>query len=157
MNAPVPIEKRKPLTRREALQLAFDQDGRCKCGCGEKLDALREGVTDEHRVPLALGGTNDLSNRELWRAPCSAAKTKRDRAAIAKAKRLSGETGNAPKRPIRGRTQIQSRGFDKTRSRGFDGQVRPRTTRGHTAEDVSAAKSTASREAKRPNNTSGDL
>ena len=98
---PVTIEKRKPLTRAETIALSVDQNGRCGCGCGKKLDALREGVIDEHRVALALGGTNDLSNRELWRAPCSAAKTAgQDAPAIAKAKRLAGETCTAPGRPI---------------------------------------------------------
>ena len=39
--------------------------------------------------------------------PCHALKTKRDVAAIAKVKRIRGETCNGPKRPIR------SRGFPK--------------------------------------------
>ena len=87
---PVPIEPRRPLTRREVIELAVRQSGRCACPCGEKLDALREGVTDEHRIPLALGGTNDLTNRELWRTPCAKAKTAgKDAPAIAKAKRIA--------------------------------------------------------------------
>ena len=86
---PVAIEPRRPLTRRETIELAVRQGGRCGCGCGDKLDALREGVTDEHRIPLAMGGTNDLSNRELWRTPCAKQKTaKADQPAIAKVKRI---------------------------------------------------------------------
>lgn len=87
---PIPIEPRRPLTRREVIELAVRQSGRCACPCGEKLDALREGVTDEHRIALALGGTNDLTNRELWRTPCAKAKTAgKDAPAIAKAKRIA--------------------------------------------------------------------
>lgn len=101
------VEKRRPLTRIEIITLAVEQGGKCGCGCGEKLDAAREGVIDEHRIPLELTGTNDLSNRALYRKPCAAEKTKADHAAIAKAKRLAGETCNGPRR------QIPSRGFQK--------------------------------------------
>jgi len=94
-------EKRRPLNRAEMAHLCITQNGRCGCGCGEKLDALREGIIDEHRVPLALGGSNDLSNREAWRKPCAKAKTsEKDAPAIARAKRLAGETCTGPKREI---------------------------------------------------------
>lgn len=86
---PVTIEKRRPLTRREVMHLMVEQGGRCKCPCGEKLQPMTEGVTDEHRIPLAMGGSNDLANRELWRTPCSKAKTAgKDQPAIAKVKRI---------------------------------------------------------------------
>jgi hypothetical protein len=90
MNRPaVVIEPRRPLARREVIELAVRQSGRCACPCGEKLNALTEGVTDEHRIALALGGTNDLANRELWRTPCAKAKTaKKDQPAIAKCNRI---------------------------------------------------------------------
>ena len=102
------VEKRRPLTRVEIITLAVEQNGRCGCGCGEKLDAVREGVIDEHRIPLELTGANDLSNRALYRKPCAVKKTKDDHAAIAKCKRLAGETCAGPtKRPI------PSRGFEK--------------------------------------------
>lgn len=111
-------EKRKPLTRREVIELAVRQGGKCGCGCGVKLDALREGVVDEHLIPLEIReNANALDNRALFRKPCADAKTKADRKAIAKVKRLAGETCTGPRRPIR------SRGFDKTRSRKFDGTV----------------------------------
>lgn len=98
---PVTIEKRRVLTRVEVIELTVRQLGKCGCGCGGKLDAMREGVTDEHVIALALGGSNDLDNRELWRTPCSQAKTaKKDAPAIAKAKRLAGETRTGPARKI---------------------------------------------------------
>lgn len=113
------VEPRRPLTRREIIELAVRQAGRCGCGCGEKLDALTEGVIDEHVIPLELLGSNDLKNRELWRKPCSDAKTKKDRTSIAKAQRLAGETCGAPtKHPIK------SRGFGHL-TRKFDGSIGP--------------------------------
>lgn len=113
------VEKRRPLTRIEIITLAVEQGGRCGCGCGIKLDAVREGVIDEHVVPLELTGTNDLRNRALYRKPCAVEKTKADHGAIAKCKRLAGETCQGPKRPIPSRgfskpttpIKIQSRGF----------------------------------------------
>lgn len=112
------VETRRVLSRRQTIELAVRQNGRCGCGCGVKLDALKEGVIDEHIIPLELTGSNDLENRALFRKPCAAKKTTDDFAKIAKAKRLAGETCTKPKgRPI------QSRGFDKTVSRKFDGSV----------------------------------
>ncbi len=110
---PVPIEPRRPLTRREVIELAVRQSGRCACPCGEKLDALREGVTDEHRIPLALGGTNDLTNRELWRTPCAKAKTAgKDAPAIAKAKRITARIDGTrrPRQPIPARADPWPKG-----------------------------------------------
>jgi len=116
----VAIEPRRPLSRRDTIELAVRQGGRCGCGCGGKLDALSEGVIDEHVIPLARGGSNDLENRALWRKPCAVEKTKGDRTADAKVKRLRGET--CAGEPAR---KLQGRGFDKTRTRGFDGKIRP--------------------------------
>lgn len=120
---PVTIEKRRVLTRVEVIELAVRQGGKCGCGCGGKLDAMREGVTDEHVIALALGGSNDLDNRELWRTPCSQAKTaKRDAPAIAKAKRLAGETCQGPTKTIPTRVRAwPPKGSRKIKSRPFGG------------------------------------
>lgn len=111
-------EKRVPLTAKQRAQLALDQNGRCGCGCGERLDHAREGTIDEHIVALALGGSNDLSNRAIWRKPCSTVKTAMDMAYIARAKRLAGETCTGE--PAR---KLQGRGFGSI-IRGFDGRVK---------------------------------
>lgn len=86
---PVHIDKRKPLTRRQALQLMLDQNGRCGCGCGVKLDPMGEGVIDEHVIPLEIReNANELANRSLYRKPCAARKTPGDLKAIAKCRRI---------------------------------------------------------------------
>lgn len=121
-------EKRKPLTRLQFATLILQQEGRCGCGCGKKLKPDR--IIDEHVVALDFLGSNDLSNRSLWDADCSKAKTARDLSAAAKGKRLRMEKGQQARRKarggsaIKGRSEINSRGFDKTKSRGFDGKVR---------------------------------
>lgn len=96
------VEKRRPLTRAEFGQLMIDQSGRCGCGCGERLQPLTEKVIDEHLISLAAGGTNDLTNRRLYRKPCATAKTKADQGVIASVKRLEArETGTRrPRKPI---------------------------------------------------------
>lgn len=70
-------ERRKPLTRKEYVELYMRQDGRCPC-CGQKLE-VKGGdeveIIDEHVNPLWRGGTNDLWNRELWCRPCTKPKT----------------------------------------------------------------------------------
>lgn len=124
-----PTEKRKPLTRREVMQLMLDQEGKCGCGCGVKLNPMTEGVIDEHRVPLAMGGTNELSNRHLFRKPCATVKTGKggDLTMIAKAKRQGGETGQHARREACGGGSIKQRpdpwpakGSRKLKSRGFE-------------------------------------
>lgn len=83
------VEERKPLTKLQRARLMESQKGICGCGCGGKLDDAREGIIDEHVQALGLLGSNDMSNRQLWRKPCSAAKTyERDIPAISKAKRI---------------------------------------------------------------------
>ena len=122
----IEIEPRKPLTKKQRAEIALRQDGMCGCGCGVKLNHAREGTIDEHVIPLALGGTNDLENRQLWRKPCAAEKTKADFGRIAKAKRQSGTTGQQARRKKENYRPIPSKPFDKTVTRGFDGKVRKR-------------------------------
>ena len=109
-------EKRKPLTRRQFAELLIQQACRCGCGCGKALKADR--IVDEHLVPLHSLGANDLSNRSLWDRDCSKAKTVREAPALAKGRRIRGEVGNGPKRPIRSRG-FQKGASAKIRSRGF--------------------------------------
>lgn len=124
----VTIEKRKPLTRAQALELAINQAGRCGClKCGLKLRPLVEGVVDEHIIPLTLGGSNAIENRSLWRKPCSAAKTHGKSGDLSrgfKAKRQAGERKPRVKRPIRSNPKINSRPFATRRKAGTEARIR---------------------------------
>lgn len=132
MTSAAQIEKRRPLTRAEFGQLMIDQECRCACGCGEKLQPMTEGVIDEHLRALALLGTNALENRALYRKPCARKKTdEQDTPRIAKAKAQAGETGQYARRQKRGHGSIQSRGFDNTRTKRFDGSVVARPQKAH--------------------------
>ena len=112
---PEPVEptERKRLTAAERATLLERQDHDCPT-CGASLVwAVVDGkpvygpMIDEHIIPLELGGSNDLSNRELWCVPCAKAKTRADRKAIAKVAR------------IRRREAGEERPKQKIRSRGF--------------------------------------
>lgn len=121
------VEDRKPLTAKQRAELALAQGGVCGCGCGGKLDDVREKIIDEHVQPLGLQGSNDLANRSLWRRPCSDAKTYgKDLPTIAKAKAQAGETGQYARRKKRGKSLIPSRPANSV-SRGFNG--RPKLTK----------------------------
>lgn len=115
------VETRKPLTRREIVELAVRQLGKCGCGCGFKLDAMVEGVIDEHLIPLEQTGSNDLKNRALYRKPCAAAKTKTDARNTAKCKRLAGETCAEPSR-----RPMPSRPFPTDLRKRMNGKVERR-------------------------------
>ncbi len=83
----------------------------------------------EHLHALALGGDDTPENRRLVHWSCADIKTRGTKATtagsdiqqIAKGKRLRGETGQG-----RMKRKIQSRGFDKTKTRRLDGTVIPR-------------------------------
>jgi len=87
----------------------------------------------EHRVPVALGGSNDDENLYPALVKPHALKTKDDVKRIAKAKRQSGiEGGQAARRAKRGFGLIQSRNEwpkgVKIQSRGFQRKPKGRET-----------------------------
>lgn len=119
---PVEIHPRKGFTPKQRAEVLLAGGGRCAV-CRDKIRAA-EAWEVEHRVPLGLGGSNDPANLEPVHAACHKGKTAADVAAIAKAKRLSGETGADRKKqaiPSRGfpkdgpKRKIPSRGFPKRR------------------------------------------
>ena len=115
----VEIEKRRYLSDSEKRRRWFECKGLCAV-CRQRCGAIGPTVIWDHRVPLALGGTNDPANFEPNHASvCAAEKTRRDIAAIAKAKRLSSPS-KRQKRKIAGRS------FSKELTRGFDGKVKER-------------------------------
>jgi hypothetical protein len=118
--APVELAPRAAMTAARKRRVWEAHQGRCEeCGKGVPMEGPL--VAYDHIIPLALGGADtDANLQPLCTVPCHARKTAHDIWRIAKAKRQGGETGKATKRPIR------SPSFDTTRSKGFDGKVRPR-------------------------------
>jgi 5-methylcytosine-specific restriction endonuclease McrA len=101
-----------PAERRELMERQADRCASCDASlvlAGTPLRILAP-MIDEHLIPLALGGSNDLRNRALYCIGCAKAKTAKDLGDIAKAKRLAFKHGGGRK-PTAG--QIRSRGFQK--------------------------------------------
>jgi 5-methylcytosine-specific restriction enzyme A len=108
MNEPVIPERRKPLTRKQRLE-AHDRHGGTCCVCLLPI-AAGEPFIDEHIIPLALGGTNEQTNRGMAHIPCAKAKTRVDQNMIAKAIRMRARHLGIKKRTGR---KLQSRGFSR--------------------------------------------
>ena len=79
-------------------------------------------MIDEHIIPLWAGGSNDLSNRALYCVDCAKAKTKREATARGKVNRLIKSADPSTRKPSR----LRGRGFDRSKTRRFDGTVVPR-------------------------------
>ena len=78
----------------------------------------------DHINPDWFSGCNKLSNCQVICDYCDHRKTARDIKAIAKAKRIRRKADPATRK--RPRRVLRSRGFDKTRTRKFSGEVVPR-------------------------------
>ena len=113
---PVEATPRKRLTRAERVAILKRQEHRCAGPCEASLiwswveeRPVYGPMIDEHIVPLELGGSNELSNRELRCIDCAKEKTRADRKVIAKVarirRRLAGEE--------RQKQKIRSRGFPR--------------------------------------------
>lgn len=74
--------KRKPLTRHQKSKMFLAAGGIC-CVCGLKIDGARE-AWDEHILPLADGGTNDMENRAPAHERCAKDKTRKESTSRAK-------------------------------------------------------------------------
>lgn len=111
---------RRSLRAWETAQLMQQQAGFC-AGCGTKLYA---GFFDaDHIIPLACGGTNDLTNFQLLCKVCHNAKSRgEDIPTAAKIRRLKGETGQRARRERNG-SKLKNRGFDKSLRKRMDGTV----------------------------------
>ena len=113
---PLEATPRKRLTALERITILTRQHDRC-AGCGESLIWTEvEGrpvygpMIDEHILPLELGGSNDLINRELRCVSCAKAETREDRKRIDKARRLRAKQKPRSEWP-RTSAPIRSRGF----------------------------------------------
>ena len=110
-------EKRRGFTARDVAAVFIKYEARC-AKCREKVSLGNYAI--DHIQAIDHLGAHSLENWQLLCTPCHAVKTASDVKASAKGRRIRGETGNGHKQPIR------SRGFDKTRTKGFDGKVRER-------------------------------
>lgn len=116
---------RKSFTAKDRARIFTAHGGICG------LSGVKIGPTDawhiEHRVPVALGGSNDDENLYPALVEPHKDKTRDDVKRIAKAKRQSGvEGGQKARRDKRGFGLIQSRVFDKTLRKKFNGKVEKR-------------------------------
>ena len=102
----VETPKRKPLTPWQLATLYLAQGGRCK-KCKVKI---QQGFCeDDHIIPLACGGTNDIENRQLLCPPCHSIKTNtKDKQTSAKIKRNQGIKGQRARRAKYG-SQLKGR------------------------------------------------
>lgn len=121
--------KRKPLTRRQAVEIVLSQEGRCSI-CRNKLQSGN--IHYDHIVALELGGADDPSNiQAICRVPCHHEKTfgrksttlGSDIHAIAKTKRI-GRGGKKRRGPA-----IKSAGFSKSLRKRMDGTVERRASK----------------------------
>ena len=83
---------------------------------GERIDI-------DHVHQLATGGADDESNMRPLHPWCHAIKTREDAKVRGKIRRLNGTTKKRAGKPIR------SRGFDRSKTRKFNGTVIPRAPR----------------------------
>jgi hypothetical protein len=128
----VEAPKRRPMTKARKVRIWTARNGLCG-ECGEPVPMLGKGVRYDHRGVLWI--TLDDSDDAIWpiHAACDARKTPGDISTVAKIKRLirdaDPETRKRAKRAIPAGRPLQGRGFDKSRSKGFDRVVRERGAR----------------------------
>jgi len=116
---PVFIHPRKSFSAKDRARIFALYDG--ICGISKRKIQAGEAWEIEHRIPLALGGTNDDDNLYPALVEPHKGKTRTDKGAIAKCKRIEARLNGTR----RERKPIPSRGFpvggpkQKIQSRGF--------------------------------------
>jgi len=110
----IELHDRKPLTKKQRVELFFERKGEC-CICHGNIHVGEKWI-DEHIKPLAMGGTNDWSNRGCAHVDCAKGKTKVDVKQIAKAKRVEAKHIGATqsKSPIQSRPFVSRLKLDKS-------------------------------------------
>ncbi|WP_417724592.1 HNH endonuclease [Salipiger sp.] len=126
--------RRKKLTPAQRLDVLHSNGGVCYL-CNEPINLARirrgeaEGFEVEHIHALALGGGDDPSNWRPAHISCHKKKTRRDRRAMAKARRGEAKRNGTAK--PRFKKKIASRGFDKgPLMKRPDGEIVDRKTGG---------------------------
>lgn len=90
------MQKRRYLSASEKLAVVKRQDGKCACGCQEKLEV--GSIDFHHAVPLQFGGDNSLHNFRALIKKHHLEITKKDTKARAKADRIAKREGLMKKR-----------------------------------------------------------
>jgi hypothetical protein len=113
---------RHRFTEREVIEALIRTGHEIRCFRTKAIIDLEsvKRLEREHPTPLKLGGKDDPTNAAYSLSEAHKAQTKKDRKAIAKVDRILGITCSGPTK------KIPARGFDKTKTRKFDGSVVPR-------------------------------
>lgn len=120
---PVLATPRKTMTREHRERILDRQDGHCG-GCMKDVGWFALPFEVDHIIPIWFNGADADFNLVALCKPCHKIKTATDIKAIAKAKRRMAKFAEtSPFKPSR----LRSRGFDKTKTRSFTGQVRERS------------------------------
>ena len=130
MTVDVEIHRRRAMTYGEKLR-RWDEVGRVCMVCKLPCAPAGPDVIWDHRVPLAIGGTNDLANMEPHHAGgCAKRKTAQDARTRAKVNRLRKTAENAERpsgtAPAPRKRHLRSRGFQTRLRKRMDGTVEPR-------------------------------
>jgi len=122
VNTPMVLERvvvppRRPATPKDKRTAYHRANGVCEV-CDRPVKP-EEAVYD-HLIPRAITGRDGAEELRPLHKACHDEKFAPDMRDVAKCKRLAGETGNAPKRPIPGRPKPwPPAGTRKLRSRPF--------------------------------------
>ena len=116
---PVEPTPRRAFTPKQRAEAFLKANGRCEM-CQTKLSGSWE---IDHTISLWMGGAHEPDNWRVLCSPCHrGVKTPEDASARAKVKRLQKKADPLFRKPSR----LQSRGFDKTKRRKFNGKVEGR-------------------------------
>ncbi len=89
--------KRRYLSTGEKVKVISRQNGRCACGCREKLEV--GSIQYDHAFPIHLGGTNDMENFRALITKHHLKKTKKEAKVRAKIRRIK-ETGGLKRKKL---------------------------------------------------------
>lgn len=120
----VEIDPRRAMTpaRKHRIWKAWDE--RCWF-CRMPVDETGPGVVYDHVPTLFISGSDaDKDIGPIHAATCNKVKTAADQTRISKTKRMRKLRLDVPREPSK--HPLKGRGFDETRTRGFDGKVRER-------------------------------
>lgn len=115
---------RRTLSAMDKIRILLAQDGKCACGCGEKLQAPQ--IQFDHHNQSSLSDDQSLENFRALSTDHHKIKTRADAKARGKVRRVKAKHEGTFRR--RGR-KIESKGFDTRLTKKMDGTVSPRRER----------------------------